>query len=179
MVWDSMYEHGGRPDKRGCRGEAAPAYGQMGTTLTEIMIVVVLLGTLLAISVPATSTYRSTMAVQYAADEFVSSVSLARAFALRFGTIAELHVDDAAETFWVEVDTTLARSGVKDTIGSPVDLTDLQVDVKSTDSLFCFDSRGLAGSGVGCANSAAKLVFTHEAGKKDSVAVTHLGKVFR
>ena len=52
------------------------------------------------------------------------------------------------------------------------------VDVTSSESLFCFDSRGIAGSGAGCASSAAKLVFTR-AGRRDSVAVTPLGKVLR
>ena len=144
----------------------------------EMMIVFVVLGLMISISFPATVTYRSQMAVQHAADEFVTSVSLARAYALRFGTTAELHVDDVAEKFWVEVDTTMGGSGVKDTIGLPVDLTDALVDLTSSDSMFCFDSRGLAGSGVGCATSTAKLVFTHM-DRKDSVSVAPLGKVFR
>ena len=149
-----------------------------GATLVEILIVVLILGTLVSIGVPATATYRSQMAVQHAADEFVTSVSLARAYALRYGTMGELHVDDVAETFWVEVDTTMAGRGVKDTIGVPVDLTDELVDMTSSEALFCFDARGIAGSGTGCASSAATLVFTR-AGQRDSVAVTPLGKVFR
>ncbi len=150
-----------------------------GLTLIEVLVALVVMGTAGAIAWPAFRSAQEQKAVRSAADEFVLRHSMARSIALRRGRLVELHIDAAAGRFWVEVDTSALRTGVRDTVGPVLDVTDeLGVTVTSTRNLLCFDGRGLATLAAGCSPGDATVVFKR-AGYVDSVTTTSLGKVLR
>ena len=92
--------------------------------------------------------------------------------------MAELHIDEANNRFWVEVDTTLAGSGVMDTIGVVIDVGDQGLTLTSTQSLLCFDARGMPGSASGCATTGATISFSYD-NEADTIMTTTLGKILR
>ncbi len=149
-----------------------------GVTLIEMLIAVSVLGVLVAVLAPRTAGFRARFAVVHAADEFVSAVSLAQGYALRHGGVTELHIDSDADRFWVESDTTLARRGVKDTIGQVVDLVAESVTVSSGSSVICFTSRGIAVEAAGCSSPSTTVVFSRGS-FADSVRMTALGNAMR
>ncbi len=177
---------GGCPNIREILGEERDRKGVMrnatrsrvGFTLIEMLIVISLLGLIVAVMAPQTAGFRARLATVHAADEFVSAVAVAQGFALRHGGLAEIHIDPDADRFWVESDTTLARRGVKDTIGQVVDLAAATVTVSSGASVICFSSRGIAVESSGCSSPSTTVVFSRES-FADSVRITALGKAIR
>lgn len=149
-----------------------------GFSLMEMMVTLVVFGAIMSIAFPALSGSRGRMAVQHAADEFRAAHSLARSIAIRQGRVTELHVDAAASRYWVEVDTSLTRSGATDTIGVVRDLTDQGVTMTSTRDILCFDSRGLATQTGVCSPHDATVVFLRGT-YVDTVTISALGKVLR
>lgn len=146
-----------------------------GFSLMELMIVLVLAGLAMAIaSAPMADAVRRT-STQAAADEFISRHSLARSAAVRFGRLAEIHVDATTSRFWVEVDTSQA-GGVTDTIGVVRHLDG--VTITTDRALLCFDSRGLPTTRGTCESADATIVFSAE-NVTDTLKITALGKVLR
>ncbi len=95
---------------------------------------------------------------------------------MRFGRLAELHVDASTVRFWVEVDT--SGAGVLDTVGLLHDLGGGRLVMTSTADTLCFDARGMA-TGVGsCDGPSATITFALDA-SEDTVTITALGKVLR
>jgi prepilin-type N-terminal cleavage/methylation domain-containing protein len=151
-----------------------------GFTLIEMLIVVLLLGIMVGLAVPPLAVWYRGRAVRGAADDFVSAHTVTRTTAVRFGRLAELHIDQATNTFWVVVDTTDA--GVQDTIGPIRDMPS-DVTFTSTRDLLCFDSRGLpsertTSQGQSCDPADVTLVFS-SASESRTVTTTALGKVLR
>ncbi len=149
-----------------------------GFTLVDIIFVISIVSVLAGITFPRMADVRTRFAVRGAVTAFMSAHSMARATAIRLGTVAELHIDPTNDRFWVEVDTTVAGSGVMDTIGFVVDLGDHRVTLSSTQTVLCFDGRGLASSASGCATSGATIVFNGVTGV-DTILTTALGKILR
>ena len=149
-----------------------------GFTLMEIVVVVVLVGILAGIAFPRIGGVQTGFALRGAVNAFMSAHSLARTTALREGGVAELHIDPTNDLFWVEVDTSLAGSGVMDTVGFVIDVGDENVDLGSTQTLLCFDVRGLPALVTGCATSAAQITLTRD-GVADTIRTTALGKILR
>ncbi|GMR14392.1 MAG: hypothetical protein BMS9Abin29_2647 [Gemmatimonadota bacterium] len=149
-----------------------------GFTLLEVLIVVVVIGLLAGITFPRIGGIQNKFALRGAVNSFMSSHSLARAIAIRQGGVAELHIDPTNDRFWVEVDTSLAGSGVMDTIGLVVDLSESRVTLTSTQTLLCFDGRGLPSSAAGCATSGVVVAFNRE-NEGDTIRMTVLGKILR
>ena len=148
-----------------------------GYTLAELMIVLVLAGLAMAIATPPlASTYQRT-ATRAARDKFVSTHSLTRSVALRYGRVAELHIDESNARFWVEVDTS-SIGGMKARVGVTKDLNAAKVTIYSDRSILCFDVRGLPTTRGACEAADATIVFSVE-GKADTVKITPLGKVLR
>ncbi len=149
-----------------------------GYTLAELMIVLVLAGLAMAIATPPlASTYKRT-ATRAARDQFVSTHSLTRSVALRYGRVAELHIDESNARFWVEVDTSSITSGMKARVGVTKDLNAAKVTINSDRSILCFDVRGLPTTRGVCEAADATIIFSVE-GKADTVKITALGKVLR
>ena len=119
------------------------------------------------------------LAVEGAADQFESAHQKARTAAVRFGTVAELHIDASTDRFWVEIDTTASRTGVMDTVGAVVDLSKDRVDLMANRSLICFDARGLVASAPGCPATGALGAGFFRGGSSDTVWVTASGMLFQ
>ena len=152
-----------------------------GFTLVEMLIVFTVIGVVVAIVTPALSRSAQSRLPGLAADKFVASHALARATAMRAGTVAELHIDPTYGRFWVEVDTTGA--GTRDTVGLLRDVAADGVTLASNRSLLCFDARGLpytrqTTAGTVCQAADAALMFTLGAHSR-KVEITGLGKVIR
>jgi len=150
-----------------------------GFTLVELLIALTVLGTLLAIAWPSAQGTRARWAVRAAGDAFVARHSMARAIAVRYGRVAELHIDAAAGRVWAEVDTSATGSGVKDTVGPVLDLSDdFGVTTTSTGSVLCFDGRGMSTERAGCDADGVTLTFALQ-GHVDTVTTSAVGKVLR
>ena len=145
-----------------------------GFTLIEMLISAILLAALAAIALPSFSASQTRMVTRHAADEFRS----ARSIAIRNGRVTELHIDAANGRFWVQLDTTAARTGVMDTIGVVRHMANQNVSMTSTRSYVCFDGRGLATKANNCPAGDATVVFSRGA-RADTVNTTALGKVLR
>ncbi len=146
-----------------------------GFTLIDMLIVMTILGALAAILMPSMVTSFRQRATRGAVDRLAMTHSLARATAIRFGRVAELHIDAANRRFWVEVDT--SGTGIRDTVGLMNDLTG-QATMTSNRSLLCFDSRGLTTTRNACESGDALVQFSLQ-GRTDTFQTTVLGKVLR
>ena len=146
-----------------------------GFTLIEMLIVITVMGTLVAILLPSMATAFRQRATRGAVDRLAMTHALTRATAIRSGRVAELHIDAANTRFWVEVDT--SGTGIRDTVGLMTDLAG-QVTMTSTRSLLCFDSRGLTTTRNACEAGDAFVEFSLE-GRTDTLQTTVLGKVLR
>ncbi len=149
-----------------------------GYTIIEVATVLVILGTLGTTALPSFFSSQRQAKVRHATHEFLAAHSLARAVALRYGRVAEIHIDAAGGRFWVEVDTSLDRSGAMDRIGTVSYMSDDGVTLTSTRAKLCFDARGLATPIVGCTPGDAQLVFS-SGEYADTVITTELGTVLR
>ncbi len=118
------------------------------------------------------------LAVRAAFDEFTAAHNKTRMAALRFNRTAELSIDVSAQSFWVQVDTSLAGTGVMDTVGAVVNLADDNVNLKATRSLLCFDSRGIATS-VGSCQAANVAVLFSRGVHVDTLTSTATGLITR
>ena len=151
---------------------------ESGFTLMEVTIVVAFIALLAGVAFPRIADVQSRFAVRGAVTAFMSAHSLTRATAIRMGGVAELHIDATNDRFWIEVDTTLAGSGTMDTIGNIVDVGDQGLTLSSTQSLLCFDGRGMPSSVSGCATTGATISFTFD-NEADTILTTTLGKILR
>jgi prepilin-type N-terminal cleavage/methylation domain-containing protein len=151
------------------------ASGQRGFSLPEVLIVAVITGVLTSMAVPKLTVTFQGRAVATAADQFVLAHSMARSTALRYGRMAQLHIDTVTARFWVDVDT--SGTGQRDTIGLVHDVATQGVRLSGA-ALLCFDARGLAATGGTCQSGATTVVF-REGNSAASLQVTTLGKVLR
>ena len=149
-----------------------------GFTFFEILIVTSFIALLAGVAFPRIADVQSRFAVRGAVTAFMSAHSLTRATAIRMGGVAELHIDATNDRFWIEVDTTLAGSGVMDTIGNVVDVGDQGLTLTSTQSLLCFEGRGMPSSTTGCATTGATIAFSFD-NEADTITTTTLGKILR
>jgi len=149
-----------------------------GFTLMEMLIAVGIFGGLLAIGAPSFVRELGATKTRAAVNQLVSAHGLARATAIRSGTVAELHIDATQAKFWIEVDTSQAGAGVMDTVGTVREVGGGNFVMTSSRSLVCFDGRGLATTAGSCA--AGDLLVTFAMGERvDTVMASPLGKVVR
>lgn len=149
-----------------------------GFTMIEAIIVVAVVAVLAATGGPHISAALQSRTSASAADQFVLVHSLARATALRYGRVAQLHVDAPTNRFWVDVDTSGGGSGQRATIGYVRNLTGDGLSMTSTRTLLCFDARGIPSTLGSCEPGDALVVFS-DGQKADTITTTALGKVLR
>jgi len=149
-----------------------------GFTLLEVIIVLALLAVVAAMGAPKLSAALRRRTTQTAADQFATAHSLARATALRYGRVAQLHIDAAATRFWVDVDTSANGVGQRATIWYERKLSQPGLVMTSNRSLLCFDARALPLVLGACESGDATVIFT-ATDRADTVKIAALGKILR
>ncbi|MGH7540161.1 MAG: pilus assembly FimT family protein [Gemmatimonadota bacterium] len=149
---------------------------ERGYSLVDLLIVVVMGGVLVALAGPSVTQYQRRTAVRTTADQFMATQLLARSFAMKYGRLAQLHLDNSTSRYWVEVDT--AGSGVPDTIGHVRDPARDGVQLTSSLPLICYDASGSA-SGRGACSTGMVVVAFAAHGYADTVWVTTAGNALR
>src|SRR5262249_45373856 len=142
---------------------------RQGFTIAQLIIVMMICGLLMMLAIPRFETMYAAQASRTAADAFVRAHELTRATATRFGRDASIHIKASTASFWVDVDT--SGSGVRDTIGGIASFSDRGVSLTSTDTLLCFDMRGLRTSRGLCQSGSATLVFSRSP-RVDTIQIT-------
>jgi prepilin-type N-terminal cleavage/methylation domain-containing protein len=149
-----------------------------GFTMIEIVMVLSIIGILAATGGPKVAAALQRRTTASAADQFVVAHSLTRSTALRFGRIAQLHIDAPGQRFWVDVDTSANGTGLRATISNIRYTTDDGMSMTADRSLLCFDPRGIASTLGSCEAGNAQVIFSDGA-MADTVTTTSLGKVLR
>ncbi len=152
------------------------ANGVKGFTLFELMAAVVIVTITTTIGVPRMLQQTGAAQRRSATHQIVSAHALTKATAIRYGRVAELHIDVSGKRFWIEVDTSYG-GGVTDTIRMR-DYYGGSMTMASNRSLVCFDGRGLPSTAGACEAADGTVVFADPA-KADTVKFTLLGKALR
>lgn len=149
-----------------------------GFTIIEAIIVLFLTAIVAATGGPKLSTALQRRTTASAADQFVLTHYLSRSTALRYGRVAQLHIDASGKRFWVDVDTSANGIGQRATIAYVRDVGSSGLTMTSTRALLCFDPRGIASTSGSCEPGDVRVIFSHGA-SADTVTTTALGKVLR
>ncbi len=155
-----------------------PAINRRGFTMIESILVVSVIGIVAALGGPKIAAALQRRTTGSAADQFVLTYSLTRSTALRYGRIAQLHIDTTAQSFWVDVDTSANGIGQRATIANVRYVGGNELQMTTNRALLCFDARGLASTLGSCESGDAKVIFS-DGVMADTVATTILGKVLR
>lgn len=154
------------------------AMNRQGFTVIEAVMVLSVIGIVAATAGPKVSAALNRRTTASTADQFVLTHSLARSTALRYGRIAQLHVDVGGQRFWADVDTSANGIGQRGIIGNIRYISDNGLRMTSNRALICFDARGTASTIEACESGDAKVIFSSGA-VADTVRTTVLGKVLR
>ncbi|HEY3114581.1 MAG TPA: prepilin-type N-terminal cleavage/methylation domain-containing protein [Gemmatimonadaceae bacterium] len=149
-----------------------------GFSLLELITVLFLFALVAAMGAPRLSAALRRRATQMAVDQFATAHSLTRATAIRYGRVAQLHIDASTNRFWVDVDTSANAAGQRATIWYMRDLTEPELVMKSNRSLLCFDARGMPFVLGGCEDGDVMVVFS-VGDEADTVSTAALGKILR
>jgi prepilin-type N-terminal cleavage/methylation domain-containing protein len=151
---------------------------RQGFTMIEAVMVVALIGIVAAIGGPKVSAALQRRTTGSAADQFVLAHSLTRSTALRYGRIAQLHIDVSGQTVWLDVDTSANGTGQRATISNVRYINDGGLTMASNRALLCFDARGIATTLGSCESGDAQVIFSDGA-TADTITTTILGKALR
>ena len=149
-----------------------------GFTLLETIIALALLAVVAAMGAPELSSELRRRTTQLAVDQLAQAHSLARATAVRYGRVAQLHIDASTTRFWVDVDTSANGVGQRATIWYVRNLAQTGLVMTSNRSLLCFDARGLPLVGGACESGDATVIFT-ALDRADTLRTAALGKILR
>lgn len=149
-----------------------------GVTMVELLMVLAVIGIVAAMGGPRISAALQRRTTASVADQFVLTHSLTRSTALRYGRVAQLHIDAPGKRFWIDVDTSANGIGQRATIAFVRDVSGNGLQMTSTRTLVCFDARGIASTVGSCESGDAQVVFT-DGSMADTVKTTALGKVLR
>jgi prepilin-type N-terminal cleavage/methylation domain-containing protein len=149
-----------------------------GVTVIELIMVLSVIGIVAATGGPKVSAVMQRRTTASVADQFVLTHSLARSTALRYGRVAQLHIDAPGKRFWIDVDTSANGIGQRATIANVRDVSGNGLQMTSTRTLVCFDARGIASTLGSCEPGDALVVFA-DGVMRDTVTTTALGKVLR
>lgn len=146
--------------------------------MIELLMVLAVIGIVAATGGPKISAALQRRTTASVADQFVLTHSLTRSTALRYGRVAQLHIDAPGKRFWIDVDTSANGIGQRATIAFVRDVSGNGLQMASSRALLCFDARGIASTVGSCEPGDAQVVFT-DGSMADTVKTTALGKVLR
>ena len=149
-----------------------------GFTMIEAILVMTVMAIVAATGGPRLSAALHRRTTASAADQFVLTHSLSRSTALRYGRVAQLHIDAPGNRFWVDVDTSANGIGQRATIAYVRDVSGSGLTMTSTRALLCFDPRGISSTSGSCEPGDASVIFSDGA-MADTVKTTALGKALR
>lgn len=149
-----------------------------GFTLLEAIIVLAMLAVVAAMGAPKLSAELRRRTTQLAVDQLATAHSLARATAVRYGRVAQLHIDPSTTRFWVDVDTSANGAGQRATIWYARNLAQSGLVMTSNRSLLCFDPRGVPLVVGACEAGDAQVIFT-ASDRADTLRTAALGKILR
>ena len=153
------------------------ANGIKGFTLFELMAAVAIVTITTGMAIPKLLAQMGSAQRRSATHQFVSAHALTKATAIRYGTVAELHIDVSGSRYWIEVDTSYG-SGVTDTVRMHDYSSEESLVMASNRYLVCFDGRGLPSTAGACQAANATVVFA-ESSQADTLKFTILGQVLR
>lgn len=155
-----------------------------GFSILELITTMTMGGILVMITLPASGTILERSKLTAAKRQFMSAYNLAKAAARRHRGIAELHIDQSAGTFWVELDPGVV-GGTRDTVGGVRHITGNGRQPKTHDasltsnrSLVCFDARGIATARGSCQAGDLFVTITVN-GRADTLRTTAMGQLLR
>jgi prepilin-type N-terminal cleavage/methylation domain-containing protein len=154
------------------------AINRRGFTILESIMVMSVIGIVAAMGGPKISSALQRRTTASAVDQFVLTHSLTRSTALRYGRVAQLHVDTTGQRFWVDVDTSANGIGQRGTIANVRYVNDNGLHMTTNRALLCFDASGIASTAGSCESGDATVIFS-DGVMADTVATTLLGKVLR
>jgi prepilin-type N-terminal cleavage/methylation domain-containing protein len=149
-----------------------------GLTMIELLMVLSVMGIVAATGGPRVSAALQRRTTASIADQFVQAHSLTKSTALRYGRVAQLHIDAPGKRFWIDVDTSANGIGQRATIANVRDVSGNGLQMTSTRALLCFDARGIASTSGTCEPGDAQVIFA-DGLMRDTVTTTALGKVLR
>ena len=151
---------------------------QKGVSLLEIIVVMVIASVIVGMGAPKVAAALRQRSVTSAADQFLLAHSFARSTGIRYGRVAQLHIDASTARVWVDVDTSANGVGQRATIANIRYVSDAGLQMASNRSLLCFDGRGIASTAGSCESGDANVIFS-DGVVADTVSTTILGKVLR
>jgi prepilin-type N-terminal cleavage/methylation domain-containing protein len=154
------------------------AHARKGFSLLETIIVMFIAAIVAGMGMPKLSSALRQRSVTSAADQFLLAHSFARSTAIRYGRVAQLHIDAATARVWVDVDTSANRVGQRATISKVRFLSVNGVTMSSNRSIVCFDARGVSATGGACEAGNIAITF-QDADKSAAVNSTVMGKIVR
>lgn len=150
-----------------------------GFSLAETLVVMTVLGIAGGMAFIPGVRYVREMSVKESVAAFTAVQSLTRSTALQFAGGAELHIDASANRYWIVADTS-SGAGV-DTISTVRGTGD--VNLISTDSILCYDTRSLPATGASFTGSACggptATVVLASSGTSDTVRISAMGRIER
>jgi len=149
-----------------------------GFTMIEAIMVVSVIGVVAAIGGPRVSLVLQRRSTSSGADQFVVTHSLTRSTALRYGRVAQLHIDQPGQRYWIDVDTSANGIGQRAIVANVRYPTENGLQMTSNRALVCFDARGIASTLGSCEAGDANVIFS-DGVMADTVVTTILGKVLR
>lgn len=156
------------------------AVTRRGFTMIEAIMVMSVIGIVAAAGGPKISAALQRRTTASAADQFVLTHSLTRSVALRYGRVAQLHIDSIGQRFWLDVDTSANGIGQRAVVANVryVNDNDNGLHMTTNRALLCFDARGIASTAGSCESGDANVIFS-DGVMADTVVTTLLGKVLR
>ena len=141
-----------------------------GYTLTELLIVVVMVGALTLFALPKFSGLVARNKLQAARDEITAALATARASAIQKGRMSTMRI----------INNSLRVTVVTDDAGTTMTVIPLKnmmtlynVSLAATDSVVHYDMRGFANPRLG----ATGVFYILGGGKRDSVCITVAGQI--
>jgi type II secretory pathway pseudopilin PulG len=163
--------------------KGVPPHGSLvrtvgGVTILELMVVLAITASLLAMVTPHLINSSHALALINARSRISSAVSLTRATATQHGRVAYLVLDGAMDRVSVEVDTSFSGGQTPVQVHTLDLWNTMDVDLRANDPLLCFDSRGISVTTGPCPGTGT-VIYVRRGVHVDSVVVSSTGRILQ